>query len=76
MPLKVTGKASHAGFERERGRNAIYELAHQMLQTKDFSDPATGVKMNWTMVNGGTNRNVIPAEATWAADVRVIRIAD
>ena len=76
VTLKVTGKASHAGSEPERGRNAIYELAHQMLQTKDFSDPATGVKMNWTMVNGGTNRNVIPAEATGAADVRVIRVAD
>ena len=76
VTLKVTGKASHAGSSPERGRNAIYELAHQMLQTKDFSDPATGVKMNWTMINGGTNRNVIPAEATGAADVRVIRIAD
>jgi len=76
VTLKVTGKASHAGSAPERGRNAIYELAHQMLQTKDFSDPATGVKMNWTMVSGGTNRNVIPAEATGAADIRVIRIAD
>ena len=76
VTLKVTGKASHAGSSPERGRNAIYELAHQMLQTKDFSDPATGVKMNWTMVNGGTNRNVIPAEATGAADVRVIRVSD
>lgn len=76
VTLKVTGKASHAGSAPERGRNAIYELAHQMLQTKDFSDPATGVKMNWTMINGGTNRNVIPAEATGAADVRVVRIAD
>ncbi len=76
VTLKVTGKASHAGSAPERGRNAIYELAHQMLQTKDFSDPATGVKMNWTMINGGTNRNVIPAEANGAADVRVIRISD
>jgi len=56
--------------------NAIYELAYQMLQTKDFSDPAVGLKMNWTMVSGGTNRNVIPAEATAAADVRVERVSD
>jgi glutamate carboxypeptidase len=47
-----------------------------MLQTKDFSDPSTGVKMNWTMISGGTNRNVIPAEANGAADVRVVRISD
>jgi glutamate carboxypeptidase len=76
VTLKVTGKASHAGSAPERGLNAIYELAHQMLQTKDFSNPATGLKMNWTMVSGGTDRNVIPAEATAAADVRVQRVSD
>ena len=32
--------------------------------------------MNWTMVSGGTNRNVIPAEANAAADVRVERVGD
>ncbi len=76
VTLKVTGKASHAGSSPERGLNAIYELSHQMLQTKDFSDPSRGLKMNWTMVSGGTNRNVIPAEASAAADVRVEKVAD
>lgn len=76
VTLKVTGKASHAGSAPEHGLNAIYELAHQMLQTKDFSNPATGLKMNWTMVSGGTNRNVIPADANAAADVRVERVSD
>ncbi len=74
--LKVTGKASHAGSAPERGLNAIYELSHQILQTRNFSDPSKGVKMNWTMVSGGTNRNVIPAQAQAAADVRVERIED
>jgi glutamate carboxypeptidase len=76
VTLKVSGKASHAGAAPEAGRNAIYELAYQMLQTRDFSNPATGLKMNWTMVSGGSNRNVIPAEANGAADVRVERVAD
>jgi glutamate carboxypeptidase len=76
VTLKVTGKASHAGAAPERGLNAIYELAHQMLQTKDFSDPSRGLKLNWTMVSGGSNRNVIPAEASAAADVRVDQVAD
>ena len=74
--LKVTGKASHAGSAPERGLNAIYELSHQILQTRNFSDTSKGVKMNWTMVSGGTNRNVIPAQAQAAADVRVERIED
>ena len=74
--LKVQGRASHAGSAPERGRNALYELAHQILQTRDLSDPAVGIKMNWTVANAGTNRNVIPAIASATADVRVLRVAD
>jgi glutamate carboxypeptidase len=74
--LNVQGKASHAGAAPEQGRNALYELAHQIMQTRDLSDPATGVKMNWTIANAGTNRNVIPAVASAIADVRVLRVAD
>jgi glutamate carboxypeptidase len=58
------------------GRNALYELAHQIMQTRDLSDPSTGLKMNWTIASAGTNRNVIPADATATADVRVLRVAD
>ena len=43
---------------------------------RDLSDPATGLKLNWTLANAGTNRNVIPANASAVADVRVLRIAD
>ncbi len=74
--LNVQGRASHAGSSPENGRNALYELAHQILQTRDLSDPATGLKMNWTVASAGTNRNVIPAIASATADVRVLRVAD
>jgi glutamate carboxypeptidase len=74
--LEVQGRASHAGAAPELGRNALYELAHQILQTRDLSDPASGLKMNWTLANAGDNRNVIPAKASAVADVRVRRIAD
>ncbi|HUL93346.1 MAG TPA: M20/M25/M40 family metallo-hydrolase [Burkholderiales bacterium] len=74
--LKVKGRASHAGSAPEMGRNALYELAHQILQTRDLSNPSTGLKMNWTLASAGTNRNVIPAEASATADVRVLRVAD
>lgn len=76
VTLSVTGRASHAGGAPEQGRNALYELSHQILQMRDLSDPATGVKFNWTISQAGTNRNVIPATATAAADVRVLRVAD
>lgn len=74
--LNVKGRASHAGSAPERGRNALYELAHQILQTRDLSNLEIGLKMNWTIANAGTNRNVIPANASATADVRVLRVAD
>jgi glutamate carboxypeptidase len=74
--LNVTGKASHAGSAPEKGRNALYELSHQVLQMRDLSDPSIGLKLNWTVSKAGDNRNVIPAKATASADVRVLRVAD
>jgi hypothetical protein len=59
--LKVQGRASHAGSAPEKRINALYELSHQVLQMRDLSDPATGLKMNWTVANAGSHRNVIPA---------------
>ncbi|HYP72025.1 MAG TPA: glutamate carboxypeptidase, partial [Variovorax sp.] len=74
VSLNVTGKASHAGSAPEAGVNALYELSHQVLQMRDLSDPATGLKMNWTIAKAGTNRNVIPASASAGADVRVLKV--
>jgi glutamate carboxypeptidase len=76
VTLKVKGRASHAGGTPEFGRNALYEAAHQILQTRDLSNPAIGLKMNWTVASAGSNRNVIPDEAVAHADVRVLRVAD
>ncbi|MBS0344774.1 MAG: M20/M25/M40 family metallo-hydrolase, partial [Proteobacteria bacterium] len=76
VTLNVTGKASHAGSAPEAGVNALYELSHQILQMRDLSDPATGLKMNWTIAKAGTNRNVIPATASAGADVRVLKVSD
>jgi glutamate carboxypeptidase len=73
--LKVTGRASHAGQAPEQGRNALYEMAHQIMQMRDISDPATGVKLNWTVASAGTVRNIIPAAAQAMADVRVQRVS-
>ncbi|SDD16258.1 glutamate carboxypeptidase [Variovorax sp. CF079] len=76
VSLNVTGKASHAGSAPELGVNALYELSHQILQMRDLSDPATGLKMNWTISKSGSNRNVIPAAASAGADVRVLKVGD
>jgi glutamate carboxypeptidase len=74
--MTVTGRASHAGGAPEQGRNALYELAHQILQTRDLSNPETGLKMNWTLASAGSVRNAIPASAEATADVRVVQQSD
>ncbi|HEY3633666.1 MAG TPA: M20/M25/M40 family metallo-hydrolase [Caldimonas sp.] len=74
--LTVEGRSSHAGARPEGGINALYELAHQILQLKDLSQNDKGLKLNWTVAQAGTNRNVIPARATAQADARALRVAD
>ena len=76
VEMKVTGKASHAGAAPHLGRNALYELSHQMLKSRQFGDPAKGLQIHWTIANAGGSRNVIPAEATAVADVRSLTNAD
>jgi glutamate carboxypeptidase len=68
--LDVKGRASHAGSAPEEGRNAITELAHQLIQLKDLGDPAKGTTVNWTIVKGGEKRNIIPDAASAEGDMR------
>tara|TARA_B100001123_G_scaffold417701_1_gene520786 strand:- start:1713 stop:2978 length:1266 start_codon:yes stop_codon:yes gene_type:complete len=73
--LSVTGRAAHAGSAPEQGVNALYELAHQILQMSDLTDTDAGVKLNWTIADAGETRNVIPSNATATADFRVLRVS-
>ncbi|ARP96776.1 M20/M25/M40 family metallo-hydrolase [Bordetella genomosp. 13] len=74
--LTVQGRTSHAGSRPEGGINALYEMSHQVLQMKDLSKPDEGLKLNWTVAQAGTNRNVIPGQATAQADARALKVSD
>ncbi len=74
--LDVEGKAAHAGARPDYGVNALYELSHQLLQMRDLSQPERGLKLNWTVAQAGSNRNVIPAHAQAQGDARVLRVQD
>jgi len=74
--LTVDGKASHAGAAPDRGVNALVELSHQVLQLSDLSRRDQGLSLNWTVAQAGTNRNVIPAQATAVADARALKMSD
>jgi len=74
--LEVKGKSSHAGSAPEDGRNAVLELAHQLVQLKDLGDPDKGTTVSWTMIAGGEKRNIIPNKATAEADMRYSDISE
>jgi glutamate carboxypeptidase len=76
VEMRVTGRASHAGANPEGGRNALYEMAHQIMKTRQFGDNDKGLKINWTVANAGATRNVIPASATAIGDVRSLNNDD
>jgi glutamate carboxypeptidase len=69
--MEVTGKASHAGAAPQLGRNALIELSHQLLQTRDIAKSIPGTQLNWTTAQAGTVRNQIPEKAVAGADIRV-----
>lgn len=74
--LEVKGKSSHAGSAPEEGRNAVLELAHQLVQLKDLGNPDKGTTVSWTMIAGGEKRNIIPNKATAEADMRYSDISE
>jgi glutamate carboxypeptidase len=74
--LTVKGRASHAGVAPEQGRNALYELSHQVLQMQDLSIPSRGLKLNWTTASAGSVPNAIPEDARAVGDMRAEDIED
>ena len=72
----VKGRAAHAGLEPEKGVNASVELAHQVLEVAALGDPALGTTVTPTVAASGTTRNTVPAEASFAVDVRARTVAE
>ncbi len=71
VTMEVKGRASHAGAAPELGRNAILEIAYQMLATSDLANDIPGAIMNWTNVVSNKATNQIPELAVAIADVRM-----
>jgi glutamate carboxypeptidase len=69
--LEVEGRAAHAGVAPRDGRNAIVELAHQVLRIPELQDFEAGTTLNVGVIQGGTTANVVPAQASAEIDVRV-----
>jgi glutamate carboxypeptidase len=74
--VKVWGKAAHAGADHERGRNAIEELAHQVLIIQKLTDYDLGTTLNVGVISGGTRSNVVPDHAQAVVNMRVMTQAE
>lgn len=68
--LDVEGRAAHAGLEPWTGRNALVELAHQVLGLAALADDERGTTVSPTVAQAGTATNVIPDLARVNIDVR------
>ncbi len=71
VTMTVKGLASHAGGSPEKGRNAILELAHQLLATRKVATGIPGAQLNWTNVVSDKAFNQIPDLAVARGDGRI-----
>jgi glutamate carboxypeptidase len=74
--IDVTGVASHAGVDFEKGASAILELARVIETVSGWTDLKRGITLNAGVVGGGTKSNVIAAQAWAEVDLRIVRKAD
>nr|BBH93333.1 peptidase M20 [Thermogemmatispora argillosa] len=74
--LRAYGRAAHAGVEPEKGRNAIIELAHQVLQLASLSGWREGLTITPGLISGGSATNVVPDYAEARFDLRFLRLED
>lgn len=67
------GKSGHAA--RNEGINAIYRSIEDIETLRNFSTPVVSevlgpIKVSVTMINAGTQHNVVPDKCTFVVDVR------
>ena len=73
LDVVAHGVSGHAA--RNEGRNAIYEALNDILWFRDYRfekvSPFLGpVKMSLTVINAGTQHNVVPDECRMTVDIR------
>ncbi|MDE6695896.1 MAG: M20/M25/M40 family metallo-hydrolase [Muribaculaceae bacterium] len=69
----ASGKAGHAA--RNEGINALYRAIEDIERLRNFSPEKTSeilgpIKVSVTMINCGTQHNVVPDKCTYVVDVR------
>ena len=74
--LTAQGVASHAGSAPEKGRNAVLELAHQIVQAQQLMGWRDGMTINAGPITGGSRANIVSDFAEIIFDLRFLRLED
>ncbi|HYO44301.1 MAG TPA: M20 family metallopeptidase [Candidatus Limnocylindrales bacterium] len=72
LVVTVRGRASHAGIEPEKGRNAILEAARIVTDLHALNGRWAGVTVNVGTIEGGTRPNVVAERCSMEVDVRAV----
>ncbi len=68
--INVHGIASHSGIAPEKGRSAVLEAAHKIVEIEAQNDIPRGRLINCGMVTGGIGENTIPDACTIRIGIR------
>ncbi|WP_341668807.1 M20 family metallopeptidase [Alcaligenes sp. SDU_A2] len=71
IQIAAQGRPAHAGIQHQKGRNAIEEIAHQVLALQALTDYERGITVSVGTITGGTTPNVVPEHCSIRADFRV-----
>jgi len=74
--VRVRGVAAHAGVDFGSGHSAVLELARQIETISRFTDLSRGLTVNPGVIGGGTQANVVAAEAWAHCDFRFRKAID
>ncbi len=74
--IEAFGKASHAGVEPEKGRNAILALSKQIVAIDKLNGFRPDVTLNVGVIEGGSAPNVVPDYAHMRVDLRAFTEED
>lgn len=70
VEVTVAGRAAHSGIDPQKGRSAIVELAHQIIQFNQLTRLNQGIHVNCGTIDGGQSENIIPDYARVRLGIR------
>lgn len=70
MNVTVKGVAAHSGNAPEKGRNAILEMSHKVIELQKLNDYENGTSINVGIISGGTVVNAVPDNCSISIDIR------